>query len=186
MACCYESCLSCLCLPSLGLGHEQSQPRRHQNHWISDDAMPSFPQCYGPHAHRDLAIKNATRVSVSFAQFICQTSEGHCMEMEETGHALFDSLRTSNVEMPCWKTPVATWSLGNVWMLWGFGNTEFCSQRVSWKGLKGVGVAHYVYLWMLWGPSSSQRRARNEEIAQMRDLADIIGRALNKVIHWKF
>lgn len=115
--------------------------------------MPSFPQCYGPHAHRDLAIKNATRVSVSFAQFICQTSEGHRMEMEETGHALFDSLRTSNVEMPCWKTPVATWSLGNVWMPWGFGNTEFCSQRVSWKGiarwegvtlwkgLKGVGVA---------------------------------------------
>ncbi len=32
--------------------------------------MPSFPQCYGPHAHRDFAIKNATRVFVSFAQFI--------------------------------------------------------------------------------------------------------------------
>ena len=117
----------------------------------------------------------------------CQTSEGHAMEMEESGHALFDSLRTSNAEMPCWKTPVATWSLGNVWMLWGFDNTAFCSQRMSWKGLKGVGVAHYVHFWMLWGPSSSQRRARNEEIAQMRDLADIIGLAgIAKVIHRRF
>ena len=92
-ACCNE-----VCLPV-------GQLRRHPNHCLANAAMPEFSQRHGPHPHWCLAADGPS----------CRSGEGRSVRW-------FAELRTSNAGTPCWKTPVATWLLGQVqcqaWNIW--------------------------------------------------------------------